>query len=282
MGETVRRGGSGKDPMWRPDRIRRTIREDSLRSALAGRMAAMSIDFGGSDAHSPARMPQVSVQVESRESLEAAFAEVARAHEGALVAFATRLAGNADDARDLVQDTLERALRRFASFEPGTNPRAWLYSILHHAFIDRCRRRATEPRRMSIDDVDLPSSEPEEPPAWTSITVEQLRTAIARLEPASSARSTSVHAIEGVAYQEILDAARDHREHGRDPGSGARERSSGLCSSRSSRRRDEPPPCEQLFKTPSPIRGARAARSRRRSEIISPRARSVSAACSSA
>jgi len=165
-------------------------------------MAAISIDFGGSDAHSPARMPQVSVQVESGESLEAAFAEVARAHEGPLVAFAMRLAGNGDDARDLVQDTLERALRRFASFEPGTNARAWLFSILHNAFIDRCRRRAAEPKRMSLDDVELPSSEPEEPPAWTSITLEQLRTAIARLEP--EFRSVyELHAVDGLAYQEI-------------------------------------------------------------------------------
>ena len=69
------------------------------------------------------------------------FEQLVREHENALITFALRLSGSRSDASDLVQDTLERALRSFDSFTPGTNGRAWLFTILRHTFIDRCRRR---------------------------------------------------------------------------------------------------------------------------------------------
>ena len=97
---------------------------------------------------------------------------------------------------------MERALRRFASFEEGTNARAWLFSILHNAFIDRCRRRATEPQRTCIDEVEVASEEPEQPPAWTAITEEQLKTAIASLEPEFRA-VYELFALDRLAYQDI-------------------------------------------------------------------------------
>ncbi len=47
----------------------------------------------------------------------------------------------ASDAEDLVQDTLERALRSWQRFVPGTNLRCWLHTIMHNLFLDRCRAR---------------------------------------------------------------------------------------------------------------------------------------------
>ena len=45
------------------------------------------------------------------------------------------LAHNDHDAEDLVQETYLKALRGFASFQPGTNFRAWMYRILRNTFL---------------------------------------------------------------------------------------------------------------------------------------------------
>src|ERR1700688_2416568 len=45
------------------------------------------------------------------------------------------LARNENDAEDLVQETYLKALRSFASFQPGTNFRAWIFKILRNTFL---------------------------------------------------------------------------------------------------------------------------------------------------
>jgi RNA polymerase sigma-70 factor, ECF subfamily len=49
--------------------------------------------------------------------------------------FAHWLAGSAQDAEDLVQETLLKALRGFASFEPGTDFKAWIFRILRNTWL---------------------------------------------------------------------------------------------------------------------------------------------------
>ena len=61
-----------------------------------------------------------------------------------LYATAMRLTRNRADAEDLVQDTMVRALRFRDRFEPGTNLRAWLYTILHNTWRNRIRDTARE------------------------------------------------------------------------------------------------------------------------------------------
>jgi RNA polymerase sigma-70 factor, ECF subfamily len=61
-----------------------------------------------------------------------------------LYATALRLTRNRADAEDLVQDTMVRALRFRDRFEPGTNLRAWLYTILHNTWRNRIRDTARE------------------------------------------------------------------------------------------------------------------------------------------
>jgi RNA polymerase sigma-70 factor (ECF subfamily) len=56
--------------------------------------------------------------------------------------YARALTGNRDAADDLVQDTLERALRRVFLFRPGGDPRAWLFSIMHNVFVNGVRSPA--------------------------------------------------------------------------------------------------------------------------------------------
>jgi RNA polymerase sigma-70 factor, ECF subfamily len=58
---------------------------------------------------------------------------------------ALRLSRNQADAEDLVQDTYLKALRASDRFEPGTNLRAWLFTILHNTARNRVRDRAHDP-----------------------------------------------------------------------------------------------------------------------------------------
>ena len=61
-----------------------------------------------------------------------------------LFAMAMRLTRNRANAEDLVQDTIVKALRFRDRFEPGTNLRAWLYTILHNTWRNRVRDTARE------------------------------------------------------------------------------------------------------------------------------------------
>jgi RNA polymerase sigma-70 factor (ECF subfamily) len=102
------------------------------------------------------------------------FAALVKAHNQALYAFALRLCGDRVEAHDLVQDTLERGLRGFDRFDPSSNARAWLSTILYNLFIDRARKRKLEANR-PLDGVELPAEEPHEAPAWTAISGEHDR-----------------------------------------------------------------------------------------------------------
>src|SRR2546423_310715 len=54
--------------------------------------------------------------------------------------YARALVGDRDGADDLVQDTLERAVRKFHLWRPG-DLRAWLFSIMHNVFVNQLKAR---------------------------------------------------------------------------------------------------------------------------------------------
>ena len=59
---------------------------------------------------------------------------------------ALRMTRNPSDAEDLVQETYLRAFKGFASFQEGTNLKAWLYRILTNSFINTYRKKQREPQ----------------------------------------------------------------------------------------------------------------------------------------
>ena len=68
---------------------------------------------------------------------------------------ALRMTRNPADAEDLVQDTTLRAYRGFATFQEGTNLKAWLYRILTNSFINTYRKKQREPKTAEgPDDID--------------------------------------------------------------------------------------------------------------------------------
>jgi RNA polymerase sigma-70 factor (ECF subfamily) len=105
-------------------------------------------------------------------------------YETLLYARAVRLLRCPPDAWDLVQDTFEHALRGFGSFQPGSNMRVWLMTIMQHLFIDRCRKRAREPWVEPIDDDIVATVEPEvnNKPEWATISDEHVADALEELE----------------------------------------------------------------------------------------------------
>ena len=54
--------------------------------------------------------------------------------------YARALLRDRDAADDLVQDSLERALTRLDNWRTGENPRRWLFTIMHHLFVDQMRK----------------------------------------------------------------------------------------------------------------------------------------------
>jgi RNA polymerase sigma-70 factor, ECF subfamily len=85
----------------------------------------------------------------------AGFEELALPLFDPLYNFARWLVHNSNDAEDLVQETYLKALRSFASFQRGTNFRAWMFQILKNTFLSS---RSTLERRMT----DAMDFEPEE------------------------------------------------------------------------------------------------------------------------
>ena len=91
---------------------------------------------------SPASLPTVATRPSPHDN----FATACMPHQGELYGVAMRLARSHDDALDLVQETLLRAMVAWDSFEPGSNLRAWLFRILTNAFINGYRKRRRHQR----------------------------------------------------------------------------------------------------------------------------------------
>lgn len=63
------------------------------------------------------------------------------AHVPHLRRYARALLKHDVEADDLVQDTLERALRKFSLWQQGTNLRAWLFSVMHNVYVNQARSK---------------------------------------------------------------------------------------------------------------------------------------------
>ena len=98
-------------------------------------------------------------------------------HLPGLRAKALRLERGASEADDLVQDTVERALRCWSRFRPGTNLRSWLHTIMHNLFLDHCRARNR--RELPTDCGRLTAEpqldEPEAPGEWERVTLMEVQ-----------------------------------------------------------------------------------------------------------
>ena len=91
----------------------------------------------------------------------AGFEQLAMPLSHSLYNFARWLAQDQHDAEDLVQETYLKALRSFASFEPGSNFQAWMFKILKNTFLTACSKqehRTTIPIDMEKNSWALPAT----------------------------------------------------------------------------------------------------------------------------
>jgi len=72
-------------------------------------------------------------------------------HLRSLYGTAYRMTHNVHDAEDLVQETYLRAYRAFEGFRPGTNIRAWLFTILYRVRTDAFRKAGRSPQTVELE-----------------------------------------------------------------------------------------------------------------------------------
>jgi RNA polymerase sigma-70 factor (ECF subfamily) len=89
---------------------------------------------------------------------DAEFTQAALSHIDSLYGTALRLTRRAADAEDLVQDTYLKAFRSAHQFEPGTNLKAWLFTILHNTFRNLRRHDGRSPVDVDSEAVEKAAS----------------------------------------------------------------------------------------------------------------------------
>lgn len=135
------------------------------------------------------------------------FEEMVTPHLDPLYRTALRLTGRPQDAEDLVQETYLRAWRSLHTYRPGTNPKAWLFRILHNAHIDRYRastRTVQTVDEMEGQDPAFVVQETPESVVLSGVMDAEVRQALMALPEVF--RSCLILAdLEGFSYQEIAD-----------------------------------------------------------------------------
>jgi RNA polymerase sigma-70 factor (ECF subfamily) len=119
----------------------------------------------------------------------------------ALRAFAWSLSHNASDADDLVQDTLIKAWTNRDKFEPGTNLRAWLFTILRNTYYTAAVRRRREVRDETGKYAATLSSPPTQD--W-SLAMRALQAALAQL-PDEHREALILVGAAGLTYEEAAE-----------------------------------------------------------------------------
>jgi RNA polymerase sigma-70 factor, ECF subfamily len=116
--------------------------------------------------------------------------------------YARALTHATDRADDLVQDTLVRALSKLHLWQPGTDLRAWLFTIMHHQFVNSVRRQARERTTVDIDHVSSTLTATTDPTGRRQLI--ELDRALARL-PSEQREVVLLVGLEGMPYESVAE-----------------------------------------------------------------------------
>jgi RNA polymerase sigma-70 factor (ECF subfamily) len=144
------------------------------------------------------------------EARRAHFEGEALPHLDAVYRVAMRLARDPAEAEDLTQETMLKALRAWHQYQPGTNAKAWLLTILRNTFINRYRRDQHRRETVDVHDIEpftvfreVQDVDPEGT-FFSKIVDDEILRAIDALPP--EFRETLVLSdVEGLSYAEIAD-----------------------------------------------------------------------------
>lgn len=116
--------------------------------------------------------------------------------------YALALVGSGDLADDLVQDCLERAIRKRHLWRKRGSIRAWLYRVLYNVFLNQSRGRERTRRQIPIDQVLVTPSEPAR--QEHHLACQDLSAAMGMLPP-DQRSAIALTAVEGMSYDEAAE-----------------------------------------------------------------------------
>jgi RNA polymerase sigma-70 factor, ECF subfamily len=114
--------------------------------------------------------------------------------------YARALTRDGSRADDLVQSSLVRAIAKQHLWQPGTDLRAWLFTILHNLHVNDVRRGVREGAMIPIEDAALPLTV--DATAGNSLQLRDLERALARL-PEEQRQVILLVGLEGMRYEEV-------------------------------------------------------------------------------
>lgn len=113
--------------------------------------------------------------------------------------FSLAVAGNAQDAEDLLHSALERALRFESTWQRGTRLDSWIYRIIRNLWIDE--RRAKRNQNVSLEVAGDDALEDRQASAEHLLDLAQARRALLAL-PEEQRSVLCLVVLEGMTYQE--------------------------------------------------------------------------------
>ncbi len=138
--------------------------------------------------------------------LSVSFESMVKRELQAMKGLALQLTKNTDDANDLVQETVLKALRYQDKFSEGTNFKGWLFTILKNSFINNYRRMVKRNTFLDATDntffLDIPSHRIENQ-AELKFIRKDLEAAIDTLP--TELKVTFMLNVEGFKYHEIAE-----------------------------------------------------------------------------
>ena len=117
--------------------------------------------------------------------------------------FARALSGDAALADDLVQDCIERALRKQHLFDETRNLKTWLFTILRNLFVSGLRRRTGEMAIKNVDDL-VAGEDATLPEQEHGLAIAEIGQALDRL-PATHREVVLLVALEDMSYREVAE-----------------------------------------------------------------------------
>ena len=120
--------------------------------------------------------------------------------------FAMKLTRNQDDAQDLYQETAYKAITNKEKFSPGTNLKAWLFTIMRNLFINQKRKLSN--KMTFIDPTEnlyyINTKKPVQNPGESNLMMEEMKEVMSKLS--ENVRKPFLMHFEGFKYHEIADA----------------------------------------------------------------------------
>ena len=126
------------------------------------------------------------------------FSRMVEAEIPRLRRYARALTRDISRSDDLVQSCLTRAVAKQHLWQPGTDLRAWLFTILHHEHVNDVRRAAREVVTVSVEEAPTLTTQPN---AYDVLRLRDLRVAMDKLsiEPREAILLVG---LEGLSYEE--------------------------------------------------------------------------------